>query len=216
MAIKIFLFIISIATGGVIVVAGYLWGAPRDSQFLKPFFPKTLFSIENAPSQSLTGEVTSISGNVSWQSRTANYATLITFPVKLLQGEEIDTQNNGEAIITFSKVGKITVSPNTQVNFIQTLPANFVIEQKQGLSTYDKAGDVPVSVRALDLLINLEKGTCTVSVDKDTSDVTVTVNAGSATAAYNDTNSNTNILTISEGEKYLFNNNTKLGKIKSL
>jgi hypothetical protein len=34
--------------------------------------------------------------------------------------------------------------------------------------------------------------------------------------AFNDTNNSTNILTINKGEEYLFNNNTKLGKIKSL
>jgi hypothetical protein len=44
-----------------------------------------------------------------------------------------------------------------------------------------KKVNIPVSVRALDLLINVEKGTCTISVDKDTSDIIVTVNSGSVT-----------------------------------
>jgi hypothetical protein len=46
--IFIYLFNINRHNGGN---PGYLWVAPRDSQILKPFFPKTLFSIENAPSQ---------------------------------------------------------------------------------------------------------------------------------------------------------------------
>jgi len=213
---NIFLFIISILIGVTAVISGYLWVAPRDSQILKPFFPKTLFSIENAPSKSLSGKLASLSGNVSWQSRTANYATLITSSVKLQQGEEINVQNNGKAVMDFPQVATITASSNTQINFIQTLPANFVVEQKQGLSVYDKNGDIPVSVRALDLLINIEKGTCTVSVDKDTSDIIVTVNSGSVAVAFNDTGNNTNILTINQGKEYLFNNDTKLGKIKSL
>ena len=78
----------------------------------------------------------------------------------------------------FPQAVTITASSNTQINFIQTLPANFVVEQKKGLSMYDKSGDIPVSVRALDLLINIEKGTCTISVDKDTSDIIVTANPG--------------------------------------
>lgn len=198
------------------VITGYLWDAPRNSQILKPFFPKTLFSIEKAPSQSLFGKVVSISGNVSWQSRVASFATLIKSPVKLQQGEEINVQNDGKAVINFPQVVTITLSANTQINFIQTLPANFVVKQAQGLSIYDKNGDIPISVRALDLLINVEKGTCTVSVDKNTTDIVVAVNSGFVVIAFNDTDSKTKILTINEGKKYLFNNDTKLGKIKSL
>ena len=214
--IKIFLFIFSILIGSVVVITGYFWDAPRDSQILKPFFPKTLFSIENAPSKSLSGNVASVSGNVAWQSRIASFATLINSPVKLQQGEKINTQSNGKAVINFPQVATITVSANTQLNFIQTLPANFVVDQAQGLSIYDKNGDIPLSVRALDLLVNVKTGTCSVFVDKDTSNIAVAVSTGSAMIAFNDTNNNTNILTINKGEEYLFNNNTKLGKIKSL
>ena len=214
--IKIFLFIFSILIGSTIVITGYFWDAPRDSQILKPFFPKTLFSIENAPSQSLVGKVASISGNVAWQSRIASFATLINSPVKLQQGEKINTQSNGKAVINFPQVVTITASANTQLNFIQTLPANFVVDQAQGLSIYNKNGDIPLSVRALDLLVNIKTGTCSVLVDKDTSNIVVSVSTGLAMIAFNDTNNSTNILTINKGEEYLFNNNTKLGKIKSL
>ena len=99
---KIFLFTISIIIGLTITVLGYLWDAPRNSQLLKPFFPKTFFSVANAPSQSLSGDITSMSGNVAWQSRTADYATLINSPVKIRQGEAISTYENGKAVIRFS------------------------------------------------------------------------------------------------------------------
>lgn len=214
--VKISLFIFSILVGGIIIVVGYLWGAPRDSQILKPFFPRTLFSIENAPSQSLFGKVVSVSGNVSWQSRTASFATLIKSWVKLQQGEEINVQNNGKATIDFPQVVKVTVLANTQLNFIQTLPANFVVKQAQGQSIYDKNGAIPLSVRALDLLVNVEAGVCSISVDKDTKDIIVAVNSGSAMIAFSDTDNNTNILTINKGKQYLFNNDTKLGKIRPL
>jgi hypothetical protein len=213
---KIILFIFSVLIGSLIIITAYLWSAPRDSQILKPFFPKTLFSIENAPSQSLVGKVASISGNVAWQSRTASFSTLINSPVILQQGEKVNTQDNGKVTINFPQTITITASANTQLNFIQTLTANFVVDQAQGRSTYVKNGTVPISVRALDLLINVETGTCSISVDKDTASIVVAVSSGSAVVAFNDTNNVTNILTINKGEEYLFNNNTKLGKIKSL
>lgn len=213
---NVILFIFSTILGTLMIIIGYLLFFSRDSQFIKPFLPKTMFSIENAPSQTLIGEVASISGNVSWLSRTASFAMLINSPTKLQQGEEVITQNNGKASITFSKVVNLNVSPNTQVNLIQTLPSDVVIEQKQGLVMYDKNGETPVSIRALDLLINIDKGRCEVLVDKDTSDITVTVSTGSVTVAFNDINNNTNIKSISEGEKYLFNNDSKTGYIKSI
>lgn len=211
---NILLFTVSAIIGTALVVSGYLWDAPRNSRLLVPFFPKTYFSIENAPKQSLTGKLTSISGKISWQSRAADQASPISFPIKLQQGEELETQDNGKGVIDFSGVGKITVFANTQVSIVQTLPVNFVVEQKSGLATYDKNGSVPLSIRALDLLINMGEGSCTVSVDKVSSNITISVASGSAKAAFNDTSNNTNIVTVKQGEKYLFNNNGKLGKIR--
>jgi len=214
---KIILLLISILIGIVAVVFGYLWDAPRNGQLLRPFFPKTQFSIENAPSQSLLGEVSSASGNVSVQSRADNNFMAVTkFPVKLQQGDEVFTLGNGKATINFQTIGDISLSPNTLINIVQTLSENFVVEQKQGIATYAKTGIIPVSVRSLDLLINIDEGDSTVSVDKDSSNIIIAVNSGSITVAFNDTDNNTNILTISEGKKYLFNNNTKSGNTESL
>ena len=200
---NIFLFLLSFLLTFIIVVLAFLWDAPRNSEILKPFFPKTLFSIENSPKDSLTGEVSSISGSVAWQSRSSNYATLIDSNIKLQQGEEVLTHDNGKSVVTFPEVGTFTLFPNTQLSFIQTLPVNFVIEEDQGLATYDKTSDKKLSVRALDLLININSGTTTISVDKDTTDIIVSVNSGSASAAFNDTDNQTNIITLEEGKKFL-------------
>lgn len=211
---NIFIFIASTLIAGTVVVLSYLLIIPKKIQILKPFSPETFFSIENAPSQSITGEVASISGNIAWKSRTANFAVPIDSAIKLQQGEEIEAQNNGKANITFPNTVEITVFSNTQINFIQSLRANFVIEQKQGIVEYKKIGDIPISIRALDILINIEKGTCNISLDNDTSDIIIRVSSGSATAAFNNTSNNTSIITINEGKQYLINNNTKIGKIK--
>jgi hypothetical protein len=210
------LFIFSLIMGTIIAVFCYFWLSPKESQIIKPFLPKTLFSIENAPSQSITGIVESFSGNVAWQSRSANYATLINSPVKLQQGDEINVQDNGQAITSFPNIVKISISPNTQVNFIQTLKVNFVAEEKQGNAFYEKTGSIPVSIRAFDLLINLKNGAFSISVDKESAMVVINVGSGSATAAYIDTDNNTQILTIKEKQKYQFNNDTKLGRVTTL
>ena len=213
---NIFLFIVSLTISGLITITVYFLLSPSNTEFIKPFFPKTLFSLENAPTQSIVGNVTLISGSVAWQSRISPYSILINSPIKLQQGEEIDTQGNGQTIVSFAKVGIITFSPDTQINFIQTLSSNFVVQQKQGSAVYEKNGDIPMNIRGLDLLINLNSGKSIISVNPKNFQIALSVETGSATVAFNDTGNLTNILTISAGSEYIFNNNTKLGVINKL
>jgi hypothetical protein len=211
---NIFLLIVSVILGSLIIIGGFLWISPRNTQVIKIILPKSLFSLETAPTNSLVGQVASLSGKVAWQSRVAPIAILINSPIKLQQGEEIDTYDNGSANINFTAFGTIFLSPNTQVNFIQTLPENFVVNQKQGTAIYTKTGENPSSVIALDLLININSGESKILVDKDTAKITITVETGSLTVAFNDTDNNTNVITLNSGDEYIFNDNTRLGVIK--
>ncbi len=195
------------------IILGYFWIAPQNSQVLKPFFPKTLFSIKNPPDESLKGEVASLSGSVSWQGRTSDFATLINSPRQIEQGEEINTNNNGSAFVVFPKIGSFSLSSNTQISIIQTLPADFVANEIQGTASFQKNGNIPLSVVALDLLINVESGETNITVDKEGSRVDITVSSGSAALAFNDTNFNTNIVRIKKGYEYIFDDNTKTGKL---
>jgi hypothetical protein len=213
---NILLLIISIAVGALIIILGFLWLSPRDTQIIKIIIPKSLFSLENAPTDTLVGEIASLSGKVAWQSRVAPVAILINSPLKLQQGEEVDTYDNGNVTINFAQFGTITESFNTQVNLIQTLPENFVIEQKQGTITFDKIGDNQTSIIALDLLININSGQSSIFVDKENSKITVSIKTGLATVAFNDNANNTNVISIKNGDKYIFDDNTKTGVIKKL
>ena len=213
---NIFLLIISIVLGILIIVLGFLWISPRNSQVLKIILPQSLFSLENAPTDSLVGEVASMSGKVAWQSRIAPVAILINSPIKLQQGEEVDTYEDGNATLNFPQFAVITASSNTQIGFIQTLPEDFVVEQKQGLADYNKTGKNPVSIVALDLLINIDSGESTILVDNGNQNVTVTVNTGSVTVAFDNNENNTNVLSVKSGNEYIFNDNTKMGIVKKL
>lgn len=214
---NILLLIVAVTFGALIVILGFLWISPRNTQILKIILPQSLFSLEKAPVDTLSGEVASISGKIAWQSRIAPVAILINSPTKLQQGEEVDSYNDGNAFIDFPKVGTIVISPNTQINFIQTLPQNFVVWQKQGSANYEKNGENPVSVIALDLLVNIGSGTsCLVVLDKDTANVIVTVKSGSITAAFNDSDNNTNVVSVKAGHEYFFDDGSKTGRIKVL
>lgn len=192
-----------------------LWFGPNKTELISPFLSETMFSRENAPANSIIGNVASVSGSVAWQSRTSTSTVPINSRKTLQQGEEIQT-HKGQAIIKFTKAGIITIFPDTQINFAQTLPANFVAEQKKGSATYEKNGDIPMSIIAMDLLVNLNSGRSTISVDEENSQIVLKVDKGSATVAFNDTENLTNILTISSGNEYVFDNDAKVGEINSL
>lgn len=211
---NIFLLIVSITAGVIIIIGGFLWISPRNTQVLKIIIPKSLFSLETAPTDSLIGEIASLSGKVAWQSRIAPVSILINSPIKLQQGEEIDTYENGSANIYFSAFGTIALSSNTQVNFIQTLQENFVVNQKQGTAIYNKLGENPTSIIAMDLLININFGKDKILVDTDTSKVTINVQTGSVTVAFNDNDNNANVVLLNSGDKYIFNDKTRTGVIE--
>lgn len=190
--------------------------ANYQGEAVKPILAKTVFSLEKAPVNSITGKIASLSGSVAWQSRVSPKAILINSPQKLQQGEELETRYNGQAAINFPKAATITASADTQLNFVQTLPANFVVQQKTGSAVFEKKGDIPVSIIALNLLINIDSGKSEIYVDPENSQIIISVEEGSATAAFNDTQNTTNILTIDEGSEYVFDNDAKLGEINDL
>lgn len=212
---KLLLFLIFFSLGVALVFAADFMVSNNTIQKLNPAI-KSKFSIDNPPFDSLKGKISSLSGTVSFQPRSKDYATLINAPVEILQGEDLNTGGNGSATVIFDRIGEISLSENTQISFIQTLPQNFVISQKQGTATFQKTGNIPFSVRGLDLLINLESGKTSINVDPDNSIITVDVLKGSISAAFNDTDNLSNVITIESPRRYIFNNNTKKGRISYL
>lgn len=167
------------------------------------------FSVDTPPSESLTGTIATMSGAVLWESRSATDPVVIHAPQKLQQGESISTAT-GSAVAVFSNVVAFALAKDSGVNIIQTLPASFVLQQTKGHVVYDVLGSaVPVAVRAMDLLTHATNATFAVVVDPDKSEVGIGVQEGSVRIAYEDTNFVTQQLTLSQGQTFYFNNNTK-------
>lgn len=200
---------------GVVIVAVYATAQPKPKVLLTPVAQKQEqpFSIVSPPSNSLQGMITAISGDIQFQSRVA------TAPAKLLQrqpvqqAEEYFTGDNGTISILFAHTLSIQMDPKTHLNFVQTLPANIVINQDKGSVLYAKLGAVPVSVRTQRLLINID-GTALVSFNEDQSQSFVEVRKGSVTIAYNDINYNSVVQTVEENRTFKFDYPTKTGIIE--
>lgn len=210
MAKNLFIFIFFTIIGTIIGICASIVIFNSHLSIINQNSIKTQFSLEHAPSNTFTGKVTNISGNVIFLSRTASQGKLITTPTQIQQGEEISSLGNGEATIDFSNIVSITLSPNTQIAIIQALPAGLVVQQKQGTAVYTKTGNsAPIYVRPLDLLIDLHQGSSEVLTDPDTSSVEIYVLKGYTDAAYEDIQNNSKVISIQKGYKLFFNNNTK-------
>lgn len=206
---NIFLILLFLAIGFLGTVCVYLFLTKEHSQIITPPVA-TQFSLEKAPSESITGTIAALSGQVLWTSRTADTSLFITHSQSIQQGEELATGNTGKATIAFPGEVTINMAKNSDVNIIQTLPANIVIEENNGNVIYEKiATSIPISVRGLDLLVNIDSGQSSIAVDKTNALVNLFVKSGSVTVAYTDTNSTSHVISIKTGQTITFNNNTK-------
>lgn len=195
--------------GFAVTTLTYLFATGQKIQVVSPL-PSTEFSLDKAPSQSLIGNIKSLSGDVLWQSRVANNSSVITKPQEIQQGEGFETGTNGQLILEFPNIVMLNISNSSKINIVQTLKTNIVISQDKGKVVYAKQNiNIPVSIRALDLLININSGEVSINVDKDKSLVNILVKKGSTAIAYKDLSNNSNVVALVQGKNITFNNNTK-------
>jgi len=205
----LFVPIFLIVTAGIII-SFRIYQTDQAPPAKKTLPPTSHFSLAKAPSDSVTGTISSLTQTVKWESRTATQAAPLSIPYPSIeQGELLITDKNGEATINFPTIGSVMLFPKTTLSFIQTLPLNFVVEQPEGEALYTKTGTVPISVRSLHLLINQNSGIMDVYVDKDLERVRVGMEQGTATVAYNDTDYTSHIVTVAEGTVFSFDDNTR-------
>lgn len=169
----------------------------------------TKFSLENAPSNSISGNITNLSGDVSWQSRIATEGATIKNPQSIQQGEDLATGKDGKVNLEFTGYLNIEISPQTELGIIQTLPVNFVFSQNQGIVKYTNLGNSPISVRSQNLLINIESGNSTISIDPLRPYIYISVNAGSTTVGFNNSQNVTKIYNIASGKEGVYNYNLR-------
>lgn len=182
----------------------------RNQGIVSPYVDLTAFAPEIAPSESISGKITSLTGKVMWESRMATVAAQIYAPIQLQQGEELQTGDNGVVKAQFDSVCKMVISPKSDVSIVQTLPANFVFLQTMGTVEYERLSSIPLSIRALHLLIDESNGDIVVGVDNDAKMVTIETKTTPVTIAYNDNNLTSHMETIAKGVTVQFDDGKRI------
>jgi len=212
---SLFLFLVFIVIGAGITIAFLSQTAKtRVTQPKKEAVPlSTKFSLKDAPSQTLRGTVLSLTGEVLWQSRIASEPASIATLSSVQQGEELVTSESGEFTVQFLKTCTIKMSQYTHLNFAQTLPSAIVLQQRKGVVSITNACTTPLSVRALHLLIQINQGESTISVDEEENIITIDVLTGDVTVAYNDDENVSTVLNLKNGETLTFDDTTRTAEI---
>lgn len=168
------------------------------------------FSIVEPPKNSIKGKLESYSGSFKWESRTATAPAEITVAPEIIQqGEVIETEQDSQVFVSFSNIGSIEIFSETSISFTQLLPDNFVFDQSSGKVVYTNKSGTPFSIRSFHLLLVMTTGKTVVEVDRETGRITIDIEEGSAKLGFNDINYNSITDTLKEGEKVIFDDETR-------
>lgn len=171
------------------------------------------FSLEDAPSTSLHGDITLLSGEVKWQSRTATESSIITLKQKVQQGESLETGKTGKVSVAFPGM-LFQLSPTTKLTIIQALPTSMVVEQPSGEIEYQASSSAVLGIRTSPILLESHGGNFSVAIDDGDGTVTISVTSGGVTAAYNDNDNVSTVQKIGKDEVLTFDPSTRTSIIK--
>lgn len=204
---KVFLLFTAALIIGLIAGYSYIRIKPTQAEPLttSPTPQPKEFSIIDPPSMVLKGIITSMSGEVKWQSRVASESAPLLEPQTIQQGEDLETAEDGQMTVEFEDYLKIDILENSKVSFAQTLPANIVLAQTDGSVNYTKTGSVPVTIRSKRLLIDIQDGKTSVFIEEDKPIIKIRVESGSAKLAYNDRQYVSQIMIVEEDESVIYN-----------
>lgn len=200
------------------LAAFFLWYLHYQSPGLSGSVPttipvQTLFSLDQAPKNALRGTITSQSGRIDWQSRTAAAPIQLPANIVLQQGETLIASTGATLTASFADAGTIRLGSAANMDIIQTLPDGLVFVQKNGTVTYTARQSLPVSVRSFHLLSTIAAGAMTTSIDTDVGTIKVAVTKGRAIVAFNDTDLISQVIAVDEGKSFLFNDESRSGEL---
>lgn len=215
---KFIIFIICLAFGILAILNYFIWQpveetpAPKTESIVKEtaLDPKAL--LNNPPKDSIKGELTSLNGELKWQSRAASKSAEITQLQPLQQGELIETGDNGTAAITFDTT-TVELSPKSSLEFPQTLPGKFMFVQRSGEVLYENSERAALSVRVRALIALLTTGSMNISILEDEPTITIENIKGTVEVAYNNSNLESHVFTLKPGDVFSFNTEEREGEV---
>lgn len=205
------IFLLLFLIGTVSVVAFRLWQV-KDAGHIS-FTPQQSSFVLKPPSDALKGELSLYKGDVKKKPRDKEEFKDVNVGEEILQGEKIATGKKSQATVKFANILWVNLDSNTEIGFINLIPANFLINQSLGSVIYELLrDDTPISVRSLHALVTINSGKSEFTISDDT--ITVKVLSGAAKLALVDLENKTHVWEIKEGQQALVNDTQRRVEIK--
>jgi len=177
-----------------------------------PVFVSQLSSITlQPPAQAITAALSQSTGVVEQFTREADAYQEATPGGTVRQGESVATKQ-GTATVTMGTRATVLLHGNAEVSFVSLIPDSFMLLQKAGVVDYEVNTVSPVSIRAQHALVELA-GDATISVDDPI--IKIEVVKGTAKLALVDTENNTTIWNMTEGQLARINDKTRVVELRN-
>jgi len=161
--------------------------------------PQPTFALE-PPAQALFGTLTVLKGHAELFARNTDVYAEASTDAQILNGESVATKEDSSASVIIENIITATMDESAEVVFANVFANNMVLQQKAGKVTYQLVDGVnPVAVRALHALISIRSGETIITII-DT-DISVTVKNGSVKLAIVDSDNDTNVWELKEGQR---------------
>lgn len=212
---KLLIFLVFLFIGIILGSTCYIWKNNQTNDDIERVKKEPRFSVDEAPKNSEKGTIQTMTGTIKWQSRIATEASQIIQPVPIQQGDELISGEDGSAVVNYLSGLTISLSPDSHISVVQTLPTNFVFNQINGTIEYQKDSPISLGVRSLHLLAQIDNGSVQIVTDEKAMTVEITVKRGSVRIAFNDLENISNVVSLSQGDRYLFDDEKRRGNIET-
>lgn len=172
------------------------------------FTPQPITFEFQPPTNSQIAQVIAVKNDVTKIPRNATTAATIKTGDEVLVGETVTTGENSETTLQLGSSLTSSVSANTVMTFLSTVPETILVKQDQGTAIYQNNGEQPFSLRILHFLIELQSGNMTVTTDEKEKIVTLLLNEGTAKVAWEDKDLNSKIYTLMVGQTVVLEDTT--------
>ena len=199
----IFLAILIFSTGFILALFASLKKTSTKEEIspVGPMVPSlTTFQLK-PPAQSLTGQITKVTGKIEFEGRDEKEYRPIGITTSVVVGDKIITGENAQATIEFPPVGKIQLEENAEISFLHLLPESFLIEQFNGTVEYSANGNHDVSVKNLHGLMTFSSSDVRMSTFPDEERIVVRIVSGEAKIAFVDLHNDTQVFTLKQGQR---------------
>ena len=213
---KLKIFFLSFITFSTAFLLPFIYRTYKVSALSQNFKSEPSLYYRILPSDWLVGTVLDIGPSSQFETRYGADFQDLSVGTTISLGDDIKTgiDPNSTVSLSFNSIN-LLINSNTRLKFTNTSPDNFLITLNRGGSfDFETQSNQQFSVNGLHLLSQFNSANGSIEINNNL--ITIELTQGSVTLAFNDTNYQTQIQTVSAPKKIIFNDITRAVRLRNL